>query len=565
MSAKLLSSDVGRQASAAPKRRVLWAAVERYRARLSAFLFALGFVVCGAASVLLGQDNNWDLCNYHYYNPYAFITDRIGFDFAPAQRQSFLNPLLDLPFYFGSTYLNPRLFAFLMGGVHGLSFGLLFAVSTVVFRNWAPNARLGVSVLAAGLGLYGPIFIGELGASENDTLIGLFVLTSLLLLVKGLATGRSLAAPASRKGLLVASLVFGMGTGLKPTVAPYALATAVALLAVDRSWRSRVTILSTWSVAFLAGFLITNGYWMAKLWHEYRNPFFPFYNDIFRSPWANDSSYADRALVPGTVWEALARPFAFAYRSEYATGQYEFRDVRYAAFFVLLALIVFVWAFRRTLARKKAHRLPLQSLSVEARFLLVFFVASFVVWEAAFSIFRYVATLEALAPLLLVILACDLGRRTAVRAAVVTAIFVVTALAVRPMDQPRLPFGDSFWEVKVSGDAVPNPQNSVIFLANPRPWAYLVPMFPPEVRWVGMNNNLTKVIDQTRMQVEIRQLALSHPGDMFLLSRHRPSVWYEYDRKLLAHYGLEVVEDKWWPIESKHSRPGLRLWPLRRR
>jgi hypothetical protein len=133
------------------------------------------------------------------------------------------------------------------------------------------------------------------------------------------------------------------------------------------------------------------------------------------------------------------------------------------------------------------------------------------------------------------------------------------------MNQPRLPFGDSFWEVKVSSDAVPNPRNSVIFLANPRPWAYLAPMFPREVRWVGMNNNFTKVIDQTKMQMEIRKLVLSHPGDMFLLSRQRPSVWYEYDRKLLAHYGLEVVEEEWWPIESKHSRAGLRLWPLRRR
>jgi len=539
------------------------AVLGRKRERLPAFVFVVGFVVCGAASVLLGQDNNWDLRNYHYYNPFAFLTGRIGYDFAPAQRQSYLNPLLDLPFYFGTTYLDPRLYAFLMGGVHGLSFGLVFGIANVVFRKWTPNVRLWMSVLSAALGLYGPIFVGELGASENDTLITLFVLTPLFLLVRGLATGTSLAARETRKGLVVASLVFGMGTGLKPTIAPFAVGTAVALLLVVQSWRGRFKVLLIWSAAFLAGFLITNGFWMVKLWGHFHNPFFPFYNDIFKSPWANISSYADRALVPKTISEALARPFDLTRESDYATRSYEVRDLRYAALIVLFALIVVAWLFRRLFSREKPSW-PLQSLAVESRFLLIFLAVSFVVWEASFAIFRYAAALEAVVPLLLVVLVCDLTRQTIVRAMLVTLLFVSTALAVVPMNQPRLPFGPSFWEVKVSADAVSDPQNSVVFLANPRPWAYLAAWFPPEVRWIGMNNNLTKAVDQSQTQIAIRTLIQTHTGDMYLLSRYKPSVWHDYDRLVMAHYGLQVVEEEWWPIESKHSRPGLRLWRLRR-
>jgi hypothetical protein len=565
MRAKRESNREERRGGAVPKRRFsLGAALERHRPRLPAVAFALGFVVCGAASILMGQDNNWDLRNYHFYNPYAFLTDRIGYDFAPAQRQSYLNPLLDLPFYFGTTHLDPRLYAFLMGGVHGLSFGLLFAVCSVVFRNWSPNVRLGVSALSAALGLYGPIFVGELGASENDTLINLFVLVSLFLLVKGLATGQSPAAREMRTKLMVASLVFGMGTGLKPTIAPFAVGTAIALLVVAGTWRSRAQTLLIWTAAFLAGFLITNGFWMLRLWQHFHNPFFPFYNDIFKSPWANISSYADRAMVPKTVGAALARPFDLLYRSDYAVRSYEVRDLRYAALIAVLALIVVAWVFRMILGRKKkSRRWPLQSLSVESRFLLIAFAVSFVVWQAAFAIFRYAATLEALAPLLLVVLVCDLSRHAAVRTGLVTLLFVGTALAMTPMNQARVSFGDSFWEVKVSADAVSNPQNSIVFLANPRPWAYLAAWFPPEVRWVGMNNNLTRVVDKSRTQAEIRTLIASHQGDMYLLSRNAPSVWHAYDRKVMGAYGLEVVEDRYWPIESKHSRPGLRLWPLR--
>jgi len=46
----------------------------------------------------LGQDVNWDLQNYHLYDPYAWLHDRLTLDIAPAQMQSWHNPALDVPF-----------------------------------------------------------------------------------------------------------------------------------------------------------------------------------------------------------------------------------------------------------------------------------------------------------------------------------------------------------------------------------------------------------------------------------------------------------------------------------
>src|SRR5690606_2894984 len=51
-----------------------------------------------AAAVVLGQDVSWDTLNYHAYNPHAWLHGRLHFDLQPAMRQTYFNPLLDVPF-----------------------------------------------------------------------------------------------------------------------------------------------------------------------------------------------------------------------------------------------------------------------------------------------------------------------------------------------------------------------------------------------------------------------------------------------------------------------------------
>jgi len=60
-----------------------------------------GCVVASAwLSVGMGQDANWDLQNYHFYNPWAWWNGRIfTWDVAAAQLQTYHNALLDLPFF----------------------------------------------------------------------------------------------------------------------------------------------------------------------------------------------------------------------------------------------------------------------------------------------------------------------------------------------------------------------------------------------------------------------------------------------------------------------------------
>ena len=75
----------------------------------------------GFASLLRGVDTNWDLRNYHFYNPWAWLNGRLIFDYAPAQVQSYYSPLLDLPFF---ALVQAHLPAFAITFLMGFPFGL---------------------------------------------------------------------------------------------------------------------------------------------------------------------------------------------------------------------------------------------------------------------------------------------------------------------------------------------------------------------------------------------------------------------------------------------------------
>ena len=75
-------------------------AVDTTGALRQAGLLAGAMLVAGIVSAfVLKQDVNWDLQNYHFYNAWAFVHQRLGWDIAPAQLQTYHNPLLDLPYY----------------------------------------------------------------------------------------------------------------------------------------------------------------------------------------------------------------------------------------------------------------------------------------------------------------------------------------------------------------------------------------------------------------------------------------------------------------------------------
>src|SRR5262249_49379949 len=161
---------------------------------------AISVISSGLVSVAPGQDANWDLRNYHIYNAYAFLENRLNIDFAPAQQQTYFNPLLDILIYFPMTHLPPRWFGFLLGGLHGVNAWLIFLIAQKTLSTINPVTHTIISLLCAFLGLYGAMSFSEIGTTFHDLTTALFVLFAILILV-------------SERPPWIAGLALGLGIG----------------------------------------------------------------------------------------------------------------------------------------------------------------------------------------------------------------------------------------------------------------------------------------------------------------------------------------------------------------
>ena len=126
----------------------------------------------------------------------------------------------------------------------------------------------------------------------NDWYTAAFVMVALWLVVRG--------AP-SMPALLAAGALVGAGAGFKLTGAVYGLGLLAAVAVFDGPWRSRMHRVVTAGAAMAAGFALTAGPWMALMAERYGNPLFPYYNDIFRSPWADPVSFSATRFGPTSL------------------------------------------------------------------------------------------------------------------------------------------------------------------------------------------------------------------------------------------------------------------------
>ena len=119
----------------------------------------------GAAgvSLLLGQDANWDLQNYHYYNPWAWAHDQRGYghDVVSAQLQTYHNPIPDLPFYWMVTERwDPRAIAAVLAVPAGIASFFLWKLLLVLFRDLPRLDRLAAIGAALAIGVTSSIGLG---------------------------------------------------------------------------------------------------------------------------------------------------------------------------------------------------------------------------------------------------------------------------------------------------------------------------------------------------------------------------------------------------------------------
>ncbi|WP_175023255.1 glycosyltransferase 87 family protein [Rugamonas rivuli] len=478
----------------------------RHAAWLAPLLF-------GALSLLLGQDNNWDLRNYHLYNAYALLNGRIGFDLSPGQWQSYFNPTLDLLYYGLNRALPAPLAGFAMGALHGLNFVLVLAIARLLLP--APDAadRHRLPLLLALAGTLGAGFLSELGNSMGDNMIALFVLASLYLVLRHWPRWRALDRGAVG-WLALSGLVMGLGTGLKLTNATFALALCMALLTMGGSWWQRLRLSLVYGVAVLAGLAATAGHWFLRMWQTFGNPLFPQMNDLFRSPLALPVGVADTAHLPHGLAEALLWPFIFTLDG-HRVSELVMRQLIWPVVYLLFIAL----ALRLVAGRLRSAPAPASAPASAAdadgrtRFVLVFFALGYVGWLKLFGIYRYLVPLELLAPLAVWLLLQRLCKPALARRA---GAWVLTLCAIVVF--PFSTWGHSGWTANgFSADdpGLPDPAHSLVYTAHgDPPMGWMATLLPPQVPVVALAGGFP---ESPAYLERIRAIAASRSGTHYVM------------------------------------------------
>ncbi len=341
-----------------------------------------------------GRNVNWDLRNYHLYNPFALLNGRFPLDLMPAGLQTNFNPLLDLPYYVlaaGPLAAAPRL----MAAAAGLPFGLLL-FATLSLARWvlpAPDAagRL-LPWIAAAIGGTAAVTVAEIGTTFND-------IPCAALLVGALAVGGPgcTARPVTWR-LACAGAMAGAAVALKLTSAVIAPGVLVGLLVATPGWRGRGRVLVVFGATASLTALVLAGPWALLLHQRYASPTFPLMNHLFRSPWYPPEDIIDPNFLPRSTLQAWFYPFWWIGRNAGLVTEGPFRDARLAL--AMLALPVLAVGLLRA---EPARRRRVSALLLAA-------AIGYLGWLRSFSILRYAVTLEAFAAVIIVVAVQDFCR-----------------------------------------------------------------------------------------------------------------------------------------------------------
>lgn len=368
-------------------------------------ILLLCLLISGLVSCFLGQGADWDFLAYHYYNGYAALTGRVGYDLMPAGIQSYLNPFLDIFHFLIIKYFHnfPTLVRFVFGFYWGILTYILYLLNVLLFSKIKRLNGLNNLIIffAVTIGATECIIVSEIGMSFNDIPIAILVLSSLYFLLKTIY----LKKDKSKIYLLCLSGLFvGSACGIKLTAFPYAIALAgtIGILGFGGNWKNYIKKIFLFSLSCLIGFLLLNGYWMYILDSNFGSPMFPLYNAFLKSELYTFLNYHDYRFINFGFSSICAYPLFWSDKPQHLVCDIEFFDFRHSvAYFAFVALFfksLYMFFFNRSLLNKK---------NIMTTYIIVFVALSYIIWLKYFGILRYLSPVLALSGTLIMLFVSD--------------------------------------------------------------------------------------------------------------------------------------------------------------
>lgn len=503
--------------------------------KLALLLLVLGPLLCGALAVWLGQDANWDLRNYHWYNAYALLNHRHGYDILPSQTPFFYSPILDVVVFLLARVLHAQWVGFALGTLQGLNFCLLFMLAHALLSIPKSSRKVLVAAALAALGMLGGGGIAQLGTTFNDNIVSLGLLGSLLLVVTALPYLLQWELKQALPSAFLYGLPLGLALGLKLTLICFCAAAVLAWLGTSGSFMRRLLLAFAFGCGLTLGMVLTQGYWMWFLWTHYQNPIFPYFNQFFASPYGALTSARDTQFIPGDWQEALLFPWSFTVNPKRA-GEILWQDWRILTLYVLLPLCSLIAV---VVGRRNDQSLAIAE-PLGARYLLWFAAFGYIGWLVLFSIYRYLIPLEMLAPLLIVLTLGLLPLQPTVKWLTAAALLLVIAAGVRAGNWGRVAWSESF--IQVLAPDVPHPEDTMLLMAGFEPYSHIVPSFDPMMPVVRIQSNFASPNEGEKgINRVIAQRLAQHKGRFMLLLPDWQVAYGGVPQEALGLYGLKFV------------------------
>ena len=360
-------------------------------AKVSAFLqynplWFIFWMICGATISAVNKfEFLWDFENYHYYNPWKLLDAQNYEIYTPlAATNAFFNPLPEVPLYLLIKYFND--YPTFIYAIQGLWYGgLLFAFHKIAFLFFdQKNYRhIFCFILTMAIAATGQATWFQAGSSTNEVQIAFFIVWGLYYVMKL----EKYPDTQTSQRFFWAGIVLGIGLGLKQTSLPYAFGAGISMIVFYKNLKEPLKFISMFVIGGFFGCLAVFGPTMYQNFMDYGNPFMPFLNRIFQSPYYDIHSFQDRRYIPSLV-EFLYYPFVWEKRA----AEIIFHDWRSKIFYGIM-LTSLVYAIVYYIIKRKRTQFFSSALN---NYTCVFMLIAYVLWSALFSIFRYVIPLEML-------------------------------------------------------------------------------------------------------------------------------------------------------------------------
>lgn len=370
------------------------------RPNLTLFLFCWGI---GFLHVLCtGPDYFFDMLNYHFYNPYAVLSGRLDTDIAPSGVHSYFSPTADFFYFIAFKLLAkwPYLLAFVSAVWYATALFFVFKI----IRWFLPNEKRNLfkTAIPTLLFAFAPAILTHGGYNTTDISSTAPLMGSLYLTL----SSRTLPV-GFRKNIrfLIAGILYGVCFAFKYTTAPLLAGYIVMFVFCFSSLKDFFKYGFIFTAGALGSFALLGGFWCYKMYAMFDSPLFPFYNNIFQSPYFDPIALVDKRFFTGrSLWEVMALPFTFLFNQPMNTIEFRFRGISWLMYFS----VILCWG--KILLGKQKTKFS-SSFKSGVGLLCIFFLVGYVLWLLLFSIFRYAMPLEAVGAILITLLLATLPQR----------------------------------------------------------------------------------------------------------------------------------------------------------